>query len=182
MYLHRNWPTYSEAELREIYSQPWSMDSAWLDHVQRRDKTLLLADQVSHLSVTAADLSCGDAYFASQLPELDWHLGDFAPGYEYEGPIERTIHQIPQVDLFLLCETLEHVENPLEVLVLIRQRAKRLILSTPLMTCPDENPQHYWSWDNEQIEYLADLAGWRVTDYAQTDPDIGYTFQVWSLY
>lgn len=182
MYLHRNWPTYSSEKLSEIYSQPWEMNPAWLDHVARREATLLLADQVSHLSAVAADLSCGDAYFASQLPELDWHLGDYAPGYDYEGPIERTIQQIPNVDLFLLCETLEHVEDPSAVLSAIRAKSRRLILTTPLMTCPDENEQHYWAWDDEMVGHMADLAGWRVLDYIQTQPDIGYVFQCWSLF
>lgn len=182
MFIHRNMPSYTEAELREIYSVPWEMNPHWHDHHLRRRATLEVAQRIMPRVSSAADLSAGDAWFAEQFPALDWHLGDFAPGLYYEGPIEETIELIPDVDLFFLCETLEHLDDPRRVLEQIRQRAHFMVLSTPLMNGPDGNPQHYWAWDAEAILQMVREHGWDALDYRETEPDVGYVFQIWLLH
>lgn len=176
----RTRPAYSPAELEEVYSSPWAMDEAWLDHVARRDATLSVMNNNSRPVMYAADLSCGDSYFADHFQVgVRWYLGDYAEGYQFQGPIEETIDRVPHVDLFLLCETLEHLDDPELVLRKIRAKTHTLVLSTPKMTCFDENPQHYWAWDDEAVLEMLLAAGFSPAEYKETRPDIGYVFQVW---
>lgn len=182
MFVLRTRPAYSEAELKEVYDLPWEMNPDWDDHRLRRRATLEIAEPLMARSQSAADLSCGDAHFAVNFPEHDWHLGDFAPGHYYEGPIEETIEQIPDVDVFFLCETLEHLDDPGRVLEQIRQRSRFLVLSTPLKNEMDDNPQHYWAWDDEYVLSLVREHGWEPLDFRETDPAVGYVFQVWALH
>lgn len=180
MYRNRCRPKYSDEELAAIYSRPWEMQSDWKDHVLRQNATLLLAGRfIQEDDKTGADLSCGDAYLARHIPQLTWILGDFASGYGLRGPIEQTIHQIPQVDIFLCCETIEHLDDPDAVLRQIRLKSKKLIISTPICRWIDENPQHYWSWDQKAVKSMLIDAGWNPVDYEETYSDPGYCFQIW---
>ena len=173
-------PKYSEAELEEIYRYPWHMDETWKDHRQRRAKTLLLMGRfIDEMDHRGADLSCGDAYFASFTPQIEWVLGDYGPGFAIQGPIEETIEQIDPVDVFLCCETLEHLDDPDSVLKQIRRKSKKLILSTPICQWWDENPEHYWAWDQGGIRRMLFDAGWQYVDYEETYSDPGYCFQIW---
>jgi hypothetical protein len=69
------------------------------------------------------------------------------------------------VDVFVLSETLEHVERPAELLAAIRKKARHLLLSTPLAEFDDRNPEHYWGWDKAGIRELLDVAGWRADHF-----------------
>jgi hypothetical protein len=135
---------------------------------------------------TVADLSCGDGAIALGLPllETDMYLGDIFPGshIRYQGAIEDTIQQIPDVDLFILSETLEHVDDPFHLLMKIRDKADTLVLTTPLGEEDDGNPEHYWGWDQEGIELLLEESGWwpdRSVLFVPDVPDVYYTYQVW---
>jgi 2-polyprenyl-3-methyl-5-hydroxy-6-metoxy-1,4-benzoquinol methylase len=107
-------------------------------------------------------------------------FGDYAEGYAYQGPIELTIRQIPNVDMFICSETLEHLDNPDKVLAQLRVKAKHLVLSTPIDEADDNNPEHYWSWGTEDIEEMLETADWskrslselRVTGHH-------YNYQIW---
>lgn len=186
MFRERCRPKYTDEELKEVYATPWCMEPDWDDHVIRQEATLEIAHRlIDDRDHTGADLSCGDAYLTSKLDQISWILGDFAPGYQMEGPIESTIEEIPRVDVFVLTETLEHVDDPEYVLSRIRQKAKKLILSTPMLKFWDENPQHYWAWDKHAVRLLLQGAGFHNLDYVATPRlvrdkrEIGYSFQIW---
>lgn len=178
MFRLRTRPAYSQAELAKIYSRPWEMDPSWSDHALRHAATLWVAGQVCADATTAADLSCGDGHFSRLMGWLEWTLGDFAPGYPHCGPIEATIDEIDPVDVFFLTETLEHLDDPELVLLKIATKAKKLVVSTPLMHQRDENPEHYWAWDREAVEAMLRDTGWSPYVYEQTTPDVGYVFQI----
>lgn len=186
MYRERCRPKYSAPELKDIYHRPWEFQWDWEDHKRRLAVTETVAERMITEDVrTAGDLSCGDGYWKEKFQRLTWFLGDFAGGYEYRGPIEETINKIPHVDVFFLCETLEHLDDPDSVLVQIREKADRLILSTPKSWQWDENPEHYWAWDAEALQGMLGAAGWRMREYEEAngwnDPTRvnGYAFQIW---
>lgn len=186
MYRERCRPKYSEEVLKEIYSKHWEMQFDWEDHVLRQQYTLDLANElITPEDTIGADLSCGDAYLSRNLPQIQWLLGDFAPGYQYRGPIEETVDEIPKVDVFLCCETLEHLDDPDGVLRAIRKKTKKLIISTPICRWHDQNPQHYWAWDQKAVRQMFMNAGFKKAAYKETphlkrgDQYFGYSFQIW---
>lgn len=156
-------PKYTDIQLKEIYARPHD-SRFWHDHSIRVSQTSELAKWIaSNEDVnTVGDLSCGNALIAKSIPCVKIYLGDFAPGYRYEGPIEKTIKDIPHVDLFILSETLEHLDNPQFVLDRIREKTKYIVLSTPDNAGDDPNPEHYWSWNMNDVKVMLYKAGFEV--------------------
>lgn len=180
MYRQRCRPAYSDEELTEVYAAPWVMDPTWKDHKLRLNKTLELAGRfIDERDTSGADLSCGDSYFATHIPQIDWTLGDFAPGYDITGPIETTIRTIGYVDVFVCCETLEHLDDPDALLRAIRYKSKKLIVSSPICQWIDVNPQHYWSFDKGAYRKMLRDAGWEIVEFEETYADPGYCFQIY---
>jgi len=139
----------------------------------------MVAEFIDDSDRVGADLSCGDGEILKQT-NLDQRIfGDYAPGYEYTGPIERTIWEIPNVDVFFLCETIEHLDDPETILETIRLKTKKLILSTPLDEQTDENHEHYWSFSKSDMYDLLLDTGFTVVHYRETNPPYGYRFQIW---
>jgi len=179
-------PAHSPEDLAEIYARPH--DSArWHDHNVRVDVTIALGRGVEQVDCLA-DLSCGNAKIAraigSHLPERHIHLGDLAPGYELCGPIEETLEQIPDVDLFVCSETIEHLDEPAGVLLDIRRKASHLVLSTPVGAWGESNREHYWAWDRQGVEDMLESAGWSLLAYNELDMRPGwspYCFGIWAL-
>lgn len=160
-------PKHSDEALKQIYATPHD-HTKWEDHHLRVDVTTSVAAWVGkrYGCRSVADLSCGDAAIVNNLylPQ-PWtkHLGDFAPGYQYTGPIEKTIHQIPNVDMFICSETIEHLDDPDAVLWEIGQVADTLIVSTPIdETVADGNIEHYWGWSTVNVVDMLNNAGWDV--------------------
>lgn len=191
MYRHRNRPKYTDDELKIIYAQPHD-HTQWPDHILRVEKTIEVGRRLIDFDrcwVEVADLSCGNAAIAQELVKgtccYNLLLGDFASGYTYTGPIEETIDQILHVDLFICSETIEHLDDPDLVLRKIRDKADRLLLSTPNCSWPDPNPEHYWSWDNEAVQAMLIDAGWNPRFYEESryiqegGSQLGYTYQIW---
>ncbi len=173
-------PKYTEKELKQIYAKPHDHTN-WHDHLIRVDVTIQIAKWMTTYGVNSvADLSCGNAAIANSLEIADTYLGDFAPGYYYCGPIETTVNLIPNVDLFICSETLEHVDNPLEVLKAIRKKTKYLVLSTPEAAFDDTNPEHYWAWDSDGIKELLQEAGFEAVVFNSLKiNDYTYDYQIW---
>lgn len=177
---------HSDEELRRIYAIPHD-SSCWTDHHLRVDTTIQVGKWMQPESI--ADLSCGDARIARGIVAhryADVYLGDYAPGYLFVGPIEETISQIPDVDLFILSETIEHLDDPDLVLRLIRGKARKLVLSTPDgegITSPDPgNEQHYWGWTSDDMAEMLTNAGWNPQVYQSInffDPGLIYNYQIW---
>jgi hypothetical protein len=178
-------PFYTPEETAELYAEPYD-HARWEQHRERVGRTVELLDHFAHTlnAHTVADLSCGDGAIVcgSRHPWSAVILGDFAPGFDHIGRIERTIHEIPTVDVFVLSETLEHVERPAELLAAIRQKARHLLLTTPHAEFDDRNPEHYWGWDKAGIQELLDGAGWRPDHFELFTPQSGnwYTYQIWT--
>lgn len=173
-------PTYSSEELAEIYKQPHN-HMRWEDHKYRVNtsigmlRTLLPVDSI-------ADLSAGDSFIISNLDASKKYVGDFAPRYEFSGPIEQSINQIPKVDLFICSETLEHLDDPDMVLAKIREKTDWLFISTPDGEDNTNNPEHYWGWDTEGIEQMLRTAGFTpkaLNVLGFFDPRFPYKFQMW---
>ena len=158
-------PKYSDTELQIIYNTPHA-HSGWWDHRYRiAVSTALCFNVVVDNNLTsAADLSAGDAAIINQLPVDNKYVGDFAVRYEYSGPIESNIDAIPDVDLFICSETLEHLDDPDTVLNKIGEKAEWIFVSTPLDEVGD-NPEHYWSWGWEDIEDMLATAGYDSVVY-----------------
>lgn len=172
-------PAYTEEELNELYAVPHD-HSIFPDHVLRVQDTVSLAlELIDSTCLYAADLSCGDAYILDQLPIHVKIYGDYAPRYDFVGPIDTTIKQIPSVDLFICCETLEHLDDPMATLKAIREKTRKLIVSTPLGEFDDGNPEHYWGWDKDGMRKLLLKSGFHPVLYRETRPPMGYVFQHW---
>lgn len=172
-------PKYSEEELAKIYSEP-HQHNRWEDHILRVKMTIALAGYFKNVK-TIADLSAGDATIINTIQADRRYIGDFAPSYEFVGPIEKTIHEIPNVDLFICSETIEHLDNPDEVLAMINKKTKHLILSTPDGETGDGNPEHYWGWDNEGVRKMLVASGFAPRAFANFKVvDLGYMYQAWA--
>lgn len=154
-------PAYSAEELAKIYAVPHA-HAWWPDHRLRVEETIKLARELG-VPDTVADLSCGDAVIGRALAftGMKLYLGDFAPGYEYTGPLEETLQQIPHVGLYICSETIEHLDDPDEVLGMIREKADSLVLSTPLGEETDRNHEHYWGWDRQGVFEMLSAVGWQ---------------------
>ncbi len=173
-------PTYTPEQLAQVYARPHN-HTQWKDHRIRVETTIATARWFEDAQ-SVADLSCGDATIVKALGLPTQFLGDYAPGYEFTGPLEETINHIPDVDLYICSETLEHVDNPGLVLSKIRKKAKYLVLSTPNGEDNDANPEHYWGWDNAGIEYLLQNAGFEPVVYQElnfSEPQFIYNYQIW---
>lgn len=174
-------PAHSPERLAEIYATPHN-HTQWFDHRVRVAVTAVFARSIAGQPATAADLSCGDGAILRFLEAGRSYYGDFAPRYDLTGPIERTIEQIPTVDLLVCCETLEHLDDPDVVLKAARSKARTLVLSTPVGAFTDTNIEHYWAWDREGVEEMLRSAGWDPAIYTELDfrpSGLEYSFGVW---
>lgn len=174
-------PAHDADVLARIYAKPHD-HTKWLDHKVRVATTAQFTHSLTGRVDSGADLSCGDGTILSSLDVGTRYFGDFAPGYPLTGPVDETIEQIPNVDLFVSCETLEHLDDPDATLKLIRGKTKTLTLSTPVDAFQDTNLEHYWAWSREGVEAMLTDAGFTVVAYASIDfrPAGGeYQFGVW---
>jgi hypothetical protein len=172
-------PKHSDDALKQIYATPHE-HTAWQDHIIRVNRTLEIAKTINDIK-TAADLSAGDAFIINGLDLEQRFIGDFAPQYEFTGAIEETIEQIPDVDLFICSETLEHLDDPIAVLKQIRQKTKYLVLTTPHAKFNDVNEEHYWAWDKDGIAELLTDAGFETVSFELLDlaDEYYYDYQIW---
>jgi hypothetical protein len=182
-------PAYTGEQLADLYRTPHD-HTRWRDHHLRVDTTIQVARWMLRPGASSvADLSCGNAAIATALNLPITYLGDFAPGYRYTGPIEDTIEALrvdtgsvehPAVDLFICSETIEHLDNPDEVLSQIRPVADRIVVSTPIGEDNDGNPEHYWGWDTDDVQSMLVDAGWVPEVLVKIQMfEFPYDYQVW---
>lgn len=165
-------PKHSAEKLAEIYSTPHDYEEFW-DHRIRADITVgvgvaLLERRIQNSSIDIVDLSCGNGRIARYIGDTrrlgdKVILGDFAPGYEFTGPIESTIHFLNDYSdsMLILSETLEHLDKPERILEVARRKCDYLLLSTPIDEPHNsKNEQHYWSWSVDDIKGMLRNAGW----------------------
>lgn len=161
-------PAHSDEALKEIYSVPHNSDR-WSDHIERVNRSIdFIKENCGDIS-SAADLSCGNGKILKAMDCDVKYFGDFAPGYPLTGPIDKTISNLDIVDLFICSETIEHLDNPIETLKLIRQHTKKLFISTPVDKFDDDNLEHYWSWDFDGISETLISAGFVIKKYERLE-------------
>jgi len=181
----RDMPTKEELDV--LYAKPHNHTN-WVDHKFRADVTVAIG---RHLPLSdegyVADLSCGNGYIAREIAKCTQSsviLGDYAPGYAHMGPIEETINDLGGViDLFVCSETLEHLDNPEEVLTKIRQKSDFLLLSTPEGEKDDSNPEHIWAWESEDVAMMLERTGWNPLIHNVLDlrpAGFLYAYQIWA--
>ena len=178
-------PAPGPREMQMLYPEPHD-HTRWPDHLIRVEETTRMALEMMPRGGTVADLSCGDATIARSLAErcgAHCILGDFAAGYEYQGRIEDTVQCIAPgaVNLWILSETLEHLDDPELVLREIRRRAAQLLLSTPIGEMTAGNREHLWGWDCEDVRRMLEATGWNPVRHEVLEhPASGiYSFQLW---
>jgi hypothetical protein len=174
-------PTYSPEDLASLYAQPYD-HHRWEDHECRVAATVIVSRLLldGHVPDVAADLSCGDGAILDAIPATQKIYGDLVSSHQLDvvGPIETTIQQIDTVDLLVNTETLEHLDNPDATLKAIGEKARILLLSTPINAWEDgSNAEHYWAWDKEAVDAMIVAAGFRITVY--TTLPLWYQFGVW---
>lgn len=158
----------SAMEMEKVYAVPHDA-KRWADHVVRVDYTIQLGRTVA-VRNTVADLSCGNGSIANGITADLVILGDYAGSYQFQGDLVETLPLLGPSDLYVCTETLEHVDDPELVLSLIKQTgAATLLLSTPVDCFDDDNPEHYWAWDQAGVEELLTKAGWTVQEYSALD-------------
>lgn len=175
-------PVHSAEELSQIYAKPHNHFSC-IDHRVRVAMTMVVAQTVDAGATSGADLSCGDGTILRNLNLGERYFGDFAPGYPIHGPIEQTLDRIPEVDIYVCTETLEHLDDPDTVLKRLRSKTKALVISTPVDNWDDNNLEHYWAWSRQDVEDMLVSAGFRVVVFTGLDlrPAGGYyCFGIWS--
>lgn len=172
---------YTPEQLQQVYAHPYD-HTQWADHIERVHHTTAVLDALAARAAaqSVADLSCGDGAIVGQSrhPWQARHLGD----YVTTGPIEGALNSLPPVDVFVLSETLEHVEDPDALLARIRERARHLLLTTPHGETDDANPEHYWGWEADDVRPMLQQAGWtdcRVELFTPKSVPY-YTFQIWT--
>lgn len=170
-----------------VYDVPHDHRRYGHGHFLRVEMTQVIARTLCTPGAVVADLSCGNAAIATDLLDHGASrliLGDYAPGYEWSGPIESTITEIGRnVDVFILSETLEHLDDPPAVLKQIRDKARLLVLSTPIEAWVDANTEHCWAWDRQGVETLLNEAGWTPTVFASLDSRVfsePYLYGMWA--
>jgi len=176
-------PRLTPAQMDKVYSMPHDHRRYGRGHGERVAKTIEVAHQFPFDVLSVADLSCGNAAIARSFPDARLVLGDFAPGYDIMGPIEETILKIDPVDLFILSETLEHLDDPGDLLCEVRDKTDLLVLSTPVDCWDDTNQEHYWAWSREGVEELLTDAGFDVLTYDTVDSRLyqePYCYGIWS--
>lgn len=186
-------PKWSAEELAKIYAKPHDHRIYGMGHHLRVQTTIVLASAYAQAQGwrSIADLSCGNGAILDAVTE-DWAplgptptiiYGDYAPRYPVRGPIEETIHELPDVvDGYVLSETLEHLDDPEAVLELIRLKARHLVLTTPLEAWNDSNGEHYWAWDRESVETMLKRSGWVPDCFASLDSRVfgePYLYGMW---
>jgi hypothetical protein len=172
---------HSPEKLAQIYARPHD-SSSHVDHKLRVAVSINMARSIKDFFGTVADLSCGDATILKHIPCSDTVFGDFAPGYEYTGPLEETLSQIGSTDLYICTETIEHLDDPDLVLGMIREKTNWLLLSTPIDAWNDHNEEHYWAWSRRGVEQMLAIAGFSVHIFASLDfrpAGSQYCFGIW---
>jgi len=169
--------------LAKLYAVPHDHSRFGRGHGVRVDVTQnILKDMAREVNAqSGADLSCGNGAILNVL-NIKKYLGDYAPRYEYTGPLEKTIHEIPKVDIYVCSETLEHLDDPGYALKLIREKSKSLVLSTPIEKWEDTNEEHYWAYDREGVETLMKEAGWTPNVFLFLDTTVfgePYKYGIW---
>jgi len=178
-------------------------NAEWPDHVLRANVTGALIASTAPTDVI--DPACGDGSIVMAAHHL--RAIQHATLFDISGPSVEILRErqqnrrnedIPEdwrierssiedalgdgsYDLIVLTEILEHLEDPDAILRLARQRAIRLVASSPEMRPGqiDDNPEHLWMFDGEGYEEMLRTAGWTGVQKTHLAFRSMYNFQIW---
>lgn len=179
-------------DLAETYTKPHDARAYGHGHHLRVEQTKAVVrwiaawQKVRHV----ADFSCGNGEIPSAVldvrPDATILLGDYAPGYPYDGPLDKHLTDLflrnVELDLYTCCETLEHLPDPASTLERIYCASRLLVLSTPVNNWGDENGEHLWAWNRGGVEDLLRDTAWVPVHYSVSDTrplDGVYTYGIW---
>ena len=184
-------PFHTPERLAEIYDHPYD-HTRWADHRRRIEWTIAagvaLVERLQQVSLV--DLSCGDGAVlrgiqAGVKHETHRTYGDLvqADHVDLIGPIESSILYFNPAtrakQMLVMTETLEHLEDPDEILRLARWGFESLLISTPIdETDAHGNEEHYWSWGVDDVRQMLEEAGWVPDSFDRLDTPF-YNFQLW---
>jgi hypothetical protein len=186
MFIKRLRKNPDSSELNEMYATPHDHMAWGASHDIRVRATIEMGKWLSlQFPINSiADLSTGNSAIPKGIAseEATLYLGDFASGYDLQGPISETIKKIPHVDLFVLSETIEHLEDPESILKKIRAKSDLLLLSTPIGEDHSGNPEHLWGWDQDGLLSILNKSGWTEV-ICRIDVVFlnTYSYQIWSM-
>lgn len=176
----------------------------WSDHVLRVQMTAALIAWFR--PDTIFDPACGDgtvvaaahrvrpisgAYLTDISKPNFYHVGTTMRPYLPEEmvcackPIEEALGEDRYFDVVVLTEILEHVDDPVNILRMARERAAVVVASSPLYTDDqslDPNPEHLWQFDAVGYEEMLKEGGWDPLTFVPisfSNPGFPYTFQLW---
>lgn len=194
-------PEGEAAYYARVYPEGYRHDR-WPDHVERVKASADMIERYAGQIRSAADLSCGDGALINMISRhLNWAvLGDLngvpvSASVSCRAQVVETIgyaalpdslEHLEPVDLFILSETLEHIDDPDGLLARLTDRAQYLFLSTPLEESADSgNLEHYWSWGQADVHAMLEAAGWSPLETELLRPVStrhmpgAYTYQLW---
>lgn len=191
-----------------VYPEGYKHDR-WPDHVERVTASVEMIRRYENRIRTAADLSCGDAAILRGVctglkgphtvylgdlngaPDTGPLMGSASVTRLPAGLLPDSLWTLPEgdalpVDLFVLSETLEHMNDPDDLLRQLTMFSTYLFLSTPV----DEeegsgNLEHYWGWGTDDIHAMLMEAGWHPLEKQILVPDStkslpgAYHYQLW---
>lgn len=174
----------------------------WPDHVERVKASADMIERYAGQIRTAADLSCGDGALLNMISRRLTRavLGDLngvpvsaavschAQVLETIGAaaLPDSLERLEPVDLFILSETLEHMDDPDALLTQLTEVSRYLFLSTPVAESADSgNLEHYWSWGVTDVYDMLHASGWQPIDQLTLCPKSTrdmpgtYRYQMW---
>lgn len=194
-------PEGEAAYYARVYPDGYRHDS-WPDHVERVKASADMIERYAGQIRTAADLSCGDGALLNMISRRLTRavLGDLngVPTSAVTGcraqvletigtaALPDSLKHLEPVDLFILSETLEHMDNPDALLARLIGVSRYLFLSTPVSESVDSgNLEHYWSWGITDVYDMLHAAGWEPLDQRTLRPEStrdmpgAYRYQMW---
>lgn len=172
--------------LAELYDTPYD-HTKWDEHKERVQWT---AQRLNHFITLqrpniydVVDLSCGDGALLNMLDlgadgrktygDLVW-----TPTLDVIGPIEESVKSMSG-DMLICSETLEHLDDPDQVLRDACTNFEWIVITTPLGEDDQEkNYEHYWGWDILGVAAMLQSTGWSAR-VLETIKLPYYTYQLW---
>lgn len=190
---------------RELYARTYPggyRHDVWPDHVERVAASVEMIRRYASRIRTVADLSCGDgAIVRGLLDEVrldkaylgDLNLSPVLYGIPQAavlppGPLPQSLWSLPEggVDLLVLSETIEHMDDPDNLLKLAGLWSRYLFVSTPENEIETSgNLEHYWSWGTADMHQMLQDAGWSPVELKRLVPqstlslEHAYHYQLW---
>lgn len=169
---------------------------SWPDH---RYRTFLTTAAIRFLGPqTLADPACGDASIENsiELMRVKMYLNDISrsqiemiqmaslvpPDVQCMDVYDH-VEYIPQVDVIVLTEILEHLEDPDKLVRMASKKARYLIASSPISERSNTNHEHVWGWDEDGYSEMLRNGDWTPTTVVKQYMNLSglpYDFQIWT--